>query len=121
MPGPCPGVPSRTTVCFIFPFESVLYLSLAPSDDVERVWEQTIGKRIVDQETGDGEETRIVRVFAAVALQCAEIIGVTEFTPQLFEEAPITLCPFAPDLVFQMALEVRRNAIIRACPQSAYF
>ena len=81
-------------------------------EHIQRVREQAIGKRIVDQKTGNGEETWIVRFFVAVALQCAEIIGITEFTPQLFEEAPITLRPFAADLLFQMMLEVRRDAII---------
>src|SRR5665811_2382851 len=81
-------------------------------EHIQRVREQAIAKWIVDQKAGNGEEMWIVRSFAAVALQCAEIIGVTEFTPQSFEEAPITLCPFAPDLPFQMTLEVRRNAII---------
>ena len=79
---------------------------------LQRVREQAIGKWIIDQKTGNGEEMWLVRPFTAVALQCAKIIGVTEFTPQLFEEAPITLCPFAPDLLFQMTLEVRRNAIV---------
>ena len=53
-----------------------------------------------------------MRVFTAVALQCAEIIGVAEFLPQPLEFVPITLRPFAADLLFQMMLEVRCYAII---------
>src|SRR6188472_301404 len=76
------------------------------------VREQAIGKRVIDQKTGNGQKMWLVRLLTAVALQCAQIIGVTQFSPQLLEDAPITVCPFAPDLLFQMTLDVLGHAIV---------
>ena len=37
------------------------------------------------------EHLRIARIFGAIALEGAQIVRVTELTPQLFENLPITL------------------------------
>ena len=53
-----------------------------------------------------------MRIVAPVALQRAEIVGVAEFIPQLFEDRPVATRSFAPDLVFEMFLEVCRDAVV---------
>ena len=48
-------------------------------NDIKGVRIQTVGKRIIHQEVGDGQQARLARMLASVALQRPEVIGVTEF------------------------------------------
>jgi hypothetical protein len=45
-------------------------------------------------------------------LQCAQVVGVTEFRSQLLEDAPVTLLPFLSDLALEVAHEISDNAVV---------
>src|SRR5436305_2753896 len=60
----------------------------------------------------NGEQTRITRVLDPVTLQCAQIIGISQFTAQLFKQVPVTLLPFMPNLLFQVTPEVGSNVVV---------
>ena len=53
-----------------------------------------------------------MRILAPVSLQRAQIIGITEFAPQLLEEAPVTLRVVGTDLAFKVTLEIGRDSIV---------
>jgi hypothetical protein len=46
-------------------------------DDIEREWVEARGEGVIDEEAGELEELHVVGVFDAVALQCAEVVGVS--------------------------------------------
>src|SRR6185369_16194608 len=48
----------------------------------------------------------------AVTLQCAEVVSVTEFGAQLFEERPIVLGASGADFALEVAFEVGGNAVV---------
>src|SRR5947207_12136474 len=58
------------------------------------------------------KEPRVVRVFAAVTLQGAEIIRVAQLVSQAFEDVPITARPLGANFPFQMAPQVGGDAIV---------
>ena len=48
----------------------------------------------------------------AVSLQRTEIVGVTELGSERFEDRPVTLLTLDADLLGQVGLEIRGNAIV---------
>jgi hypothetical protein len=79
---------------------------------VEGIRVEPRGEGIIDEEMRDGEQAGITGVFDAVALERAEIVGVAELGAELFEDFPVALLTLRADLLFQMVLEVVRNAVI---------
>ena len=72
-------------------------------DHVQRVGEEPVRERVVDEERGHREQVRVARVLDAVALQRAEIVGIAEFGAQVLEERPVAVLPLAPHLPGQVA------------------
>ncbi len=55
---------------------------------------------------------RIVRIFQAIALQRAQIVGVTELVPDRFERSPIMLGLFGAHFHFEMTPQVGRHPVV---------
>lgn len=81
-------------------------------EGVERVRIEAVGEGIIDEEVGDDEQARVAGICDAVALERAEVVGVTEFGAQLLEEGPIVLRAFGADFAFEVAFEVGGDAVV---------
>ena len=79
---------------------------------VDGAGKKAIGKRISDQEIGDGEEFGIARVLDAVALQGSQVIRIAELGPKDFEDLPIALGAVGADLALQVTFEVGSDLVI---------
>ena len=47
-----------------------------------------------------------------IALQRAQVVGVAQLAPQLFENRPVPLLPLASDLALEVAPEIGRDVIV---------
>jgi hypothetical protein len=81
-------------------------------NDVERVVKKALGKRIVDEKARDGQQAQVMRILASVTLQGAQIIHVTKFCAQLFENGPVALRPFWADLALEKSPQVGDDAVV---------
>ena len=73
-------------------------------DDLQRAGKEAVNKWIVEQEAGNGEDARIARILAAIALQRAKIIRVSQLGSQLLEEAPEVPRTLGADLAIKVLL-----------------
>ena len=48
----------------------------------------------------------------SISLQRAQVVRVAQLRPQLFEEGPVSLLPFVPDLLLEVTLEIGRDVIV---------
>src|ERR1044072_3017244 len=66
----------------------------------------------MQQKMRNGEHTWIARIDSSIALQCAEIISIAEFSAQLFEDDPIALLPLVSNFSFKLAFEIGCDPIV---------
>src|ERR1035438_1239271 len=79
---------------------------------VERVGEEAIGKRIVYEESRNGQQAQVMRVLASVTLQGAQIVGVTKRGSQALEDSPVTPRPLGADLALEVFGEISDDAVV---------
>ena len=81
-------------------------------DHVERVREEAVGERVVEEERRHREQVRVARVLDPVALQRAEVVGVAELLAQLLEDLPVALLPLVADLALEVAPHVGDDVVV---------
>ena len=81
-------------------------------NDVECPRVEPVGERVVDEPRRDPQHARLVRVGDPEALQRAEVVGVAELLPQLFEQREILARLLWPDLAVEIVVEILRDAIV---------
>ena len=79
---------------------------------VEGAWIYAIGERVREQEERDFEQMRIARTLDAVPLQRAQIIGIPEFAPQLFEDLPVTTLALLAECGDQMTAKILDDRVV---------
>src|SRR6266481_4340127 len=81
-------------------------------EDLEGTRVQAVGERVIDQIGRHGEEVYVLLVLDPIPLQGAEVVAVAEFGEQLLEDSPVAVPALRPELVFEMALQIRLDAIV---------
>ena len=69
-------------------------------------------ERILQEEARDAEELRVARVFDAVALERAEVVGVPLLAEQLFENLPVAPLAFGAEHLDELAAEIRDDRVV---------
>src|SRR5262249_42637125 len=81
-------------------------------DGVQRAWEEPVGERVAQQEGGDGEQVRPVRILDAEPLQGAEVVGVPQLLAQLLEQLPVPLLLLVAYGAPEVAAHVDDDAVV---------
>ena len=81
-------------------------------DDVERGRIEAVGERVLQEERGQPEHVRIVRVLHAVALQRPQVVGVAELGAQRFEDRPVALLTLGAERARQVPLEIGGHPVV---------
>jgi hypothetical protein len=63
---------------------------------MKRAGIKPVGKRIVDEPARHPQHPWVVHLFEPESFQCAEVVGIAELTPQLFENGPVKLTGIDP-------------------------
>src|SRR5205085_4376654 len=72
----------------------------------QRARVEPVRKRVVHQEERHPQQLRIVEVLEAIALQRAQVVGVSELRAQLLENRPVAVASGAAELALQMGAEL---------------
>lgn len=80
--------------------------------DIKRVRIKPVGKGIIDQEARNDQQPWVSRVLDAIALQRSEVIGVTEFGTELFEQRPITVGSIKTNFALKVKFEVGNDVVV---------
>src|SRR6185437_13334587 len=83
-----------------------------PLNHVERVRVEAIGERVIHEERRQQEQARLVQVCEAVALQRAEVIGVTELSAQLLKDRPVAIAVPGSKRMLKVGSEVLLDSIV---------
>ena len=81
-------------------------------EHVQRIWEKAAGKWISQEVRRDLHEVRVVRVLDPVALESAEVIGIAQLLPEVFEDRPVAFLPLFPERLREMVPQVSDNLIV---------
>src|SRR5207253_9689654 len=73
---------------------------------------EPLPERVVDQEERHAQQQRIVEVLQAIALQGAEIVGVSELGAQLLEDRPVAVAAGAAELALQIGAEIGLHGVV---------
>src|SRR5882762_800003 len=84
----------------------------ATRERCQRTRIEPVRERVVHQEERHPQQLRIVEVLQAIALQSAEIVGVTELRAQLFENRPVAVAARAAELALQMGAEIGLHGVV---------
>ena len=73
---------------------------------------EAIGEGIIDQPTRHSQHLRSMQILRPVTLQRAEVIGVAELAPQLFENLPIAIAGGGAVGLFEVFAQMRLHPIV---------
>src|SRR5262249_39304419 len=72
-------------------------------DGIERAWIKSLGKWIVDEPARHKQHPWIVHFLEPESFQCAEVIGIAELAPKLFENIPVKFAGTGSVRISQMS------------------
>src|SRR5881275_1365795 len=78
----------------------------------QRARVEPVRKRVVHQEERHPQQLRIVEVLEAIALQRAQVVGVSELRAQLLENRPVAVAAGAAELALQMSAEIGLHGVV---------
>src|SRR5262245_19001838 len=79
---------------------------------IQRTRIKAIGERVIDQPARHPQHLRTVQVLRPVALQRAEVIGISELAPQLFKNLPIPVAGGGPVCLLEVLAQMGLHAIV---------
>ena len=79
---------------------------------VQRARIKTVGERIIDQPARHPQHFRAMQRFDPVALQCAQVVDVSELVPQFFKNVPVAVARGGPVCLCQMFLQIGLHAVV---------
>jgi len=81
-------------------------------DGLERAWIEPVAKRVLEQVGSDPQELGVPQALEPVSLESAEIVGIAELGPELFEELPITPLALIADDLDEVAFQVLTDSVV---------
>jgi hypothetical protein len=85
---------------------------LKPLDRFERARIKALSEGVPEQKQRHLEQMTICWELSAIPLQRAEIVGVAEFSPTLFEDVPVALFMLRAQCRAHVAAKIRRHRIV---------
>ena len=81
-------------------------------DGLHRTGVEAIGEGVLEEEFRELEELRIAQVLEPVALQRAQVVGVAELGPELFEDRPVALRRGRAGQLVEVVVELRLDDVV---------
>src|SRR5215470_11738398 len=79
---------------------------------IERAREEPVRERIIDEVGRDRKQVRLARMLHAVALESAEVVGISELSAELLEYLPVLLLPPLTDFPGEVKFQVRSDPVV---------